>query len=115
MIAIDNLVSFVSLCADISASPSAKDQIFLVSDGEDISTTELLSRVIKAYGCKNLLLPVPANWIRFLAQIAKKSSLADRLLSSLVIDDSKAREMLDWQPQVNMNEQLRKMANATSA
>ncbi|UCV06649.1 NAD-dependent epimerase/dehydratase family protein [Dechloromonas denitrificans] len=113
MIALENLVSFTALCADVDASPNAKGQVFVVSDGEDVSTTELLRKVAKAYGGNSRLLPVPVGLIRFAAQLIGKSSLADRLLGSLTIDDSKAREMLGWRPQVSMDEQLRKMENAT--
>lgn len=114
MIALDNLVSFAALCANVDASPNAKGQVFLVSDGEDISTTELLRKLAKVYGRRSRLLPVPVGAMRLLAQFMGKTSLSDRLFGSLVIDDSKAREMLGWQPPVSMDQQLRKMANAAS-
>ena len=110
MIALENLVSFAALCADAEASPNAKDQIFLVSDGEDVSTSELLRKVAKAYGCTSHLFPLPVGLIRFAARLMSKASLADRLLGSLVIDGSKAREMLGWSPPVTLDEQLKKMA-----
>ncbi len=110
MIALENLVSFAALCADIEASPNAKNQIFLVADGEDVSTSELLRKVAKAYGCTSQLVPAPAGLIRFVARLMNKTSLADRLLGSLEIDWSKTRGMLDWSPPVTMDEQLKKMA-----
>lgn len=110
MLSLENLVSFVALCADIEASPNAKNQVFLVSDGEDISTSELLRRVMKAYGCNTQLLPIPTGVIRFAARLINKAPLADRLLGSLVIDGSKARELLGWSPPLTMDEQLSKMA-----
>lgn len=110
MIALDNLVNFTALCADIDASPNAKGQVFLVSDGEDVTTAELLRRVAKVYRCGSRLFSVPVGLIRLVARWTGKSSLADRLLGSLVIDDSKARKMLGWTPPVSMDEQLQKMA-----
>ena len=110
MLALENLVSFAALCADIEASPNVKNQIFLVSDGEDVSTSELLRKIAKAYGCNSHLLPLPVGGIRFAARLMSKASIADRLLGSLVIDDSKAREMLGWRPPVTMDEQLQRMA-----
>jgi nucleoside-diphosphate-sugar epimerase len=110
MIALDNLVSFIALCADSAASPNAKDQVFLVSDGEDISTTELLRRVAKAYGCRARLFSAPMRLMRMAAQSMGKASVADRLWGSLVVDDSKARQLLGWQPPSSMDEQLKKMA-----
>lgn len=110
MLALENLISFAALCADIEASPNVKNQIFLVSDGEDVSTSELLRKIAKAYGRNSHFLPLPVWGIRFAARLMNNKSLADRLLGSLVIDDSKAREMLGWRPPVTMDEQLQRMA-----
>ncbi|MCG9087441.1 NAD-dependent epimerase/dehydratase family protein [Laribacter hongkongensis] len=110
MIALDNLLSFTALCADVDRSPNAKGQVFLISDGEDVSTTELLRRVAKAYGCRSRLFSVPVGLVRLIAQCTGKTSLVNRLFGSLVIDDSKARQMLGWHPPSTMDEQLRKMA-----
>ena len=110
MLALENLVSFAALCADSKASPNAKNQIFLVSDGEDVSTSELLRKVAKAYGRNSYLLPLPAGGVRFAARLINKEFLADRLLGSLLIDGSKAQEMLGWSPPFTMDEQLKKMA-----
>ena len=112
MIALDNLVNFTALCADIDASPKAKGQVFLVSDGEVLSTTVLLRRVAKAYECSSRLLPVPVGLMRSVARLMGQASFVDRLLGSLALDDSKARETLGWHPPVSMEQQLRKMANA---
>lgn len=110
MIALDNLVNFTALCADIDASPNAKGQVFLVSDGEDVSTAELLRRVAKAYRCSGRLFSVPVVLMRHAAGWIGRASIADRVLGSLVIDDSKAQQMLGWHPPVSMDEQLKKMA-----
>jgi nucleoside-diphosphate-sugar epimerase len=110
MIGLDNLLNFTVLCADVARSPSAKGQVFLVSDDEDVSTTELLRRVAKAYGCKSRMFSVPVELMRLAARCTGKSSLADRLFGSLVVDNSKARQMLGWHPPSSMDEQLQKMA-----
>lgn len=110
MIGLDNLLNFTVLCADVARSPSAKGQVFLVSDGEDVSTTELLRRVAKAYGCKSRMFSVPVDLMRLALRCTGKSLLADRLFGSLVVDDSKARQMLGWHPPSSMDEQLKKMA-----
>lgn len=110
MIALDNLVNFTALCTNIALSPNAKGQVFLVSDGEDVSTAELLRRVAKAYGCRARLFSVPVRLMHMVARWMGKASVADRLLGSLVVDDSKARQMLGWHPPSSMDEQLQKMA-----
>lgn len=110
MVALDNLIDFIALCADANRSPRAANQVFLLSDGEDVSTTVLLKKVAKTYGAKTRLLPVPAYIIQTVARSLGKSAIADRLLGSLVVDSSKAREILGWRPVVSMDEQLKKMA-----
>lgn len=112
MIALDNVVSFIALCADIHASPNAKGQVFLLSDGDDISTSELLRRIAEACGCSCRLFPAPDRLMRFVARFTGTSSYVERLLGSLVIDASKARQMLNWCPPISMEEQLREMVNA---
>lgn len=109
MIALDNLIDFTALCADYQASPSATGEVFLVSDDEDVSTVELLQNIAKAYGCHIHLLPAPLALIRLVARCAGKLPYAHRLINSLVIDNSKPREMLGWSPPVSMGEQLQKM------
>ena len=109
-IALDNLVDFILLCADKSKSPKAANQVFLISDGEDVSTTILLHKVGRAYGARARLLPVPVSFMRFAAKLFGKSNMADRLFGDLQVDSSKARELLGWSPVVTMDEQLRKMA-----
>jgi nucleoside-diphosphate-sugar epimerase len=61
LVALDNLVSFIIHCADYKKTPQAANQVFLISDGEDVSTTELLQKVAKSFGKKALLLPVPVS------------------------------------------------------
>lgn len=111
MVALDNLVAFTVLCANIAESPRAAGQVFLVSDGDDVSTTELLHRVAKAYACKTRFIPVPTWLLSRAACLLGRSAAAERLLGSLILDASKAHELLGWQPSVTMDEQLRKMAN----
>ena len=55
-IALDNLVNFIVTCID---HPQAANQTFLVSDGQDLSTTELVSGIAQAAGLPARLLPVP--------------------------------------------------------
>lgn len=110
LVALDNLVDFIALCADPERSPRAANEVFLISDGEDVSTTELLRKVANAYSVVPRLLPIPVIWIRTVARLLGKHSVADRLLGSLVVDASKAWDLLGWKPVVSMDEQLKKMA-----
>jgi nucleoside-diphosphate-sugar epimerase len=110
LVALENMVDFIALCADPERSPRAANEVFLISDGEDISTTELLRKVANAYSVAPRLLPIPATWIQTASRFLGKSAVANRLVGSLVIDSSKARELLGWNPVVSVDEQLRKMA-----
>lgn len=110
LVALDNLVDFIGLCADREKSPKAVNQVFLISDNEDVSTTQLLKKVAKAQNKQAWLIPVPVNLMAFFAKLLGKGELANRLFGSLQVDSSKARELLGWQPVVTMDEQLKKMA-----
>ena len=109
LVALDNLVSFIIHCID---HPKAANEVFLISDGKDVSTTELLRKVAHAFGKKALLLPVPVCWMNFAAKLIGKSDVANRLFGSLQVDSSKARELLGWKPVITMDEQLKKIADA---
>jgi nucleoside-diphosphate-sugar epimerase len=109
MIGIDNLTDFIARCVDPSASASAANQTFLVSDGRSVSTTEVLRTIGTAYGVKSRLFCVsPALMQDFLTAI-NKPDVANRLFGSLVIDDTKVRRILGWLPPISMIEQLKRM------
>lgn len=108
-VALDNLVSLVLLCADRARSPQAANQVFVVADGEDVSTSTLLRKVARAVGRPSRLLPVTASWLRAGAGLLGKRAVADRLLGNLQVDATKARTLLGWRPVVTMDEQLAKM------
>ena len=106
LIALDNLVSFIIHCTD---HPKASNEVFLISDGEDVSTTELLKKVARAFGKQARLIPVPVGLMCFVARLLGKKDVAERLFGSLQVDSSKARSLLDWRPVINMDEQLEKI------
>lgn len=105
MVALDNLVDLLIICMQ---HPQAAGQIFLVSDGEDVSTTELLRRTAKAMGKSVMLLPVPTTWLNMGAAILGKQALAQRLCGSLQVDIAKTRRLLGWHPPLTLDQGLRK-------
>lgn len=113
-VALENLVDFIDLCADRDQSPAAANQVFLISDGEDVSTTELLKRIAKAYDKPSMLIPFPMGLMRWGATLFGKKKLVARLFGSLRVDSSKARTRLNWNPVVTMDEQLAKIARSDS-
>ena len=107
LVALDNLVDFIVTCID---HPAAANQTFLVADGEDISTTELLSRMAIALGRPSLLLPVPQNILKACLKIIGRGEMARRLCGSLQVDIAKSRTLLGWKPPIGVDEGLRRTA-----
>jgi nucleoside-diphosphate-sugar epimerase len=105
LVALDNLVDLIITCID---HPAAANQVFLAGDGVDLSTTELLQGVAKAMGKPSRLVPVPAGLLMFGATVLGKKAMAQRLLGSLQVDISKARNLLGWQPPLSVGEGLKR-------
>lgn len=105
MVALENLVDLLVTCLK---HPAAAGQTFLVSDGEDVSTTELLIRVSNVMGKKTLLLPVPVFLLEWSAAMLGKRAVAQRLCSSLQVDIEKTRRFLGWNPPLTLNQGLKK-------
>jgi len=107
-VAITNLVDFILLCMSHS---KASNEVFLISDGKDLSTTALLQKISQAFGRNLLLIPVPVWMMSLFAGMLGKKSVADRLFTSLQVDCSKAVDLLEWKPKVTMDEELKRIAD----
>jgi UDP-glucose 4-epimerase len=107
LVAVDNLVDLVKTCLH---HPAAAQQTFLVSDGEDLSTPELLRRTAAAMGRRARLIPVPVFALRSAAKVAGKESLAERLCGSLRVNIEKTQRLLGWIPPVSVDQALVKTA-----
>jgi len=105
---VGNLVDAIATCID---HPNAKNQTFIISDGEDLSTADLIRRLGKALGKWTLLLPVPPDLIRLTTKLLDKADIGDRLLGSLQVDSSKIRQMLDWKPPYTVDQGLQATAD----
>jgi nucleoside-diphosphate-sugar epimerase len=106
-VALENLLSFIVLCLDYKSTPLARNQVFLISDGEDVSTSQLLSKISKSVKSKTILLPIPVFFLKFILKLIGKKDAGDRLFNSLQVDNSKARKLLNWSPIVTMDQQLK--------
>lgn len=109
MVALDNLVDLIVTCVD---HPAAANQTFLVSDGEDLSTSELLKRTARALGKPARLIPVPAGLLELGAGLLGKRAVAQRLCGSLQVDIRHTCETLGWKPPVPVDEALKNTADA---
>ncbi|MBB6287769.1 MULTISPECIES: SDR family oxidoreductase [unclassified Pseudomonas] len=107
LVALDNLVDLIVTCM---THPAAAGQTFLASDGEDLSTTELLRCMGAALGKPARLLPVPAMLLEWGAALIGRKSIGQRLCGSLQVDITKARDLLGWVPPTSVSEALKKTA-----
>ncbi len=103
MVSIENLVSLLITCL---SHPKAANQIFLVCDGEDVSTATLLRRLGVAMGTSARLFPVPSTLLNLAATAIGRRDIAQRLLGNLQVDDKKTRELLNWNPSQSLDEAL---------
>ena len=108
-VALDNLVDLIMVCA---RHPAAANQTFLVSDGRDLSTTELLRCMGEALGRPARLWPVPMPVLQGLARLAGREAALQRLCGNLQVDISKTRDLLDWTPPIAVEEGMRRAASA---
>lgn len=104
LVSLGNLVDLIRVCID---HPAAANQVFLVSDGDDLSTSGLARKLTTHLRAANRLIPVPPSVLSFGASLLGRKAAAQRHLGSLCVDISKNRERLQWTPPVSVDEGLR--------
>jgi len=107
LVALDNLVDLIVTCLN---HPAAANQTFLASDGEDLSTAELLKRMSAAMGKPARLFYVPQALLKLATRLSNKLGTYQRLCGSLQVDITKTRQLLGWTPPVSVDEGLRRAA-----
>ena len=105
LVALDNLVDFIATCV---AHPEAANQTFLVSDGYDLSTPDLVRGLARAAGRTARLIPVPVWVLQTGATLVGQGQSVQRLIGNLQVDISKARALLGWVPPVTVEDGLRR-------
>jgi nucleoside-diphosphate-sugar epimerase len=105
LVALDNLVDFIITC---SQNSKAANQTFLISDGCDLSTTELVIGLARTAGVPTRLLPFPVSILQFGGRLIGRSDFVQRLCGNLQVDISKARCVLDWVPPMSVTEGLQR-------
>lgn len=107
-VALENLIDLIITCIE---HPGAANQVFLASDGYDMSTTQLLKQLGEALGRPARLIPVPVSILVRAASLLGRRSAAQRLCGSLQVDIRKSRELLGWSPPSTVENALRKTAS----
>ena len=105
LVGIDNLVDFIITCLE---HPAAANETFLVSDGQDLSTPDLMRRMARAMNRPARLLPVPTFVLKAVAAMLGRRGMAQRLFGSLQVDISKSRQLLGWNPPFSVDEGLKR-------
>lgn len=103
MVAVENLTDLIVTCLD---HPAAANEIFLVSDGQDLSTTNLLKKMAFALGKPVCLIPFPIWLLKLIFILIGKKNIGQRLCDSLQVDISKTRDLLGWSPVISVEDSL---------
>jgi UDP-4-keto-D-FucNAc 4-reductase len=111
LIGVDNLSDVILLC---TTHPAAANELFLVADGDDIETPEMIRCIARGLGTASHLWRAPPALLKLCAKLANRSRIAESLCDSLQIDASKARRMLGWSPAVHTREGIEQAAAAWS-
>lgn len=111
-IGVSNLVDFIETCLTHSGASAAA---WLVSDGEDLSTPDLLSRLATLMGRPLRMFGIPPVWLRRLARPLALSGTVNRLSGSLQVNSSAARQCLAWEPPLTADEELARTVAAYRA
>lgn len=101
LVGLDNLVDFIYCCM---THPAAANQTFLVSDGHDLSSAQLVCELAAAAGCAPNLWSVPQLLLELAGRVVGKRNAVQRLCSSLQVDISKAQNLLGWRPPLSIKE-----------
>jgi len=109
LVSVTNLVDLIITCID---HPKAANQVFLVSDDHDVSTSEMVREMAIALNKPTWQLPVPIWCYRFIGKLFNKSDVVDRLTGSLQVDISHTKETLGWKPPQTLQEGFKQTAQA---
>ena len=108
LIGLDNLIDFLIKCID---HPNAAGKTFLVSDGEDLSTADLIRYMQLATKKPNFLIPIPVFFLKFMSMFIGKQKEINKLVNSFKLETSYARKELNWKPPWSVKEGIIKMMN----
>lgn len=109
LVGLDNVVDLLVRCV---RDPRALGEAFLVSDGHDVSSAELVQKLAAALGRQPRLFPLPVPAVRWVANKVGRSELAARLYDSFQLDTSKVLRLLGWKPPCSLEDGLQRLASS---
>lgn len=107
LVGVDNLIDLMAVCL---SHPNAANERFMVSDGHDLSTPELVRMMASAMGRRSRLVPCPTALMRMAGGMLGRGDSVARLLESLTVDIAKNKELLQWSPPYSVEDQMQKTA-----
>ncbi|MEF0940463.1 UDP-glucose 4-epimerase family protein [Rhizobium sp. BR 362] len=110
LVFVGNLVDFILLCV---RHTDVGNRVFLISDGVDLSTGELIGKLSSAMGRRAVLLPVPPSLMEGVAALLGRRAAAQRLLGSLQVDIGETTAITGWSPPFSVDEGLRMTVTAS--
>ena len=105
LVYIENLIDLIIKSIN---HPAARNQIFLVSDDEDISIKYLSKKILSALGSSGIIFPIPARILRVMFGLVGKKELSNRLIDSFRVDMSKTKKLLNWAPPFTLDQGIMK-------
>ncbi len=109
LVSVNNLVDLIITCID---HPKAANQVFLVSDDHDVSTSEMVHEMAKALDKPSMQLPIPIWCYKLAGKLFNKPDVVDRLTGSLQVDISHTKQTLGWKPPQTLQEGFKQTAQA---
>jgi len=109
LVSLGNLCDLIAVCVH---HPAAPGQVFLVSDGKDVSTPELILAMGKALGRPARLISVPPGWLRLMGRLSGRQAQIERLTGSLQVEIGHTREVLGWKPRTSLQQALQSLVQA---
>ncbi|MGL6315414.1 UDP-glucose 4-epimerase family protein [Vibrio sp. WXL103] len=109
LVSVSNLVDLIATCID---HPNAANQVFLVSDDNDLSTSEMVDYMAASLGKSNFQIPIPQFALKLVGKLLGKSDVIDRLLGSLQVDITHTKKTLGWEPPQKLEDGFKEAASA---
>ena len=109
LVYLDNLSDLILTCCE---HPSAPGRTFLVSDDNDVSTTQLMRTIALSMGQAPRLLPIPMSWIQAGSSILNKQHIAQRVCGNLQVEVGLTKEVLSWEPPVTFEQGIKNTVQA---
>lgn len=108
LIGLRNLVDMLVICVE---HPRAAGEVLLVRDDDEVSTPELLRMIGVEMGVKDRVFRLLYGLMALIGHATGKKRELDRLFGSLVVDDSRTRSLLAWQPRQSLKDGIREMVH----